>query len=286
MILQFLAATRIASGVIRATRENDEARLPVGANGAHHHQSLQSHICACTAKAIGQQTEGVDCIDIVARDRDGAVEMTGQWYGERCPDGTDLACMLGQRFMYIGTDAVDVDVQLVLRPGDVGVDCEAHPVAWQRLPGAFIDEGTRPPRCGEVVGRAGRQDRRTFDAADGLGGDQQKLRPPVDVLEHGVPMLVSSAEIDRRSGGGIVVLLLIWNAAVMNDRPERVRIGIRAANAKAPEYNNDRGREKRLTQRPDPRRRHTCSATCEPHALPFPAAQPTASFKAGSYSGP
>ena len=28
--------------------------------------------------------------------------MTGQWYRERCPDGTDLGHMLGQRLMHIG----------------------------------------------------------------------------------------------------------------------------------------------------------------------------------------
>ncbi len=57
-----------------------------------------------------------------------------------------------------------------------------------------------------------------------------------------VAFVLSGAEIDQRAGSGIAVLPLIGNAAVMNYRPNRIRIGIRPG---AGEHRDERVRKKR-----------------------------------------
>src|SRR5258705_5748805 len=94
---------------------------------------------------------------------------------ERCPGRCNLVDVPAQRLPYVGTDAVDVNVKLVLCASERRVDRQTHPVAWQRHPSASIDEHARTPRVREVVRRAWLQKPRALDAAYPVGGDNQKL---------------------------------------------------------------------------------------------------------------
>jgi hypothetical protein len=57
----------------------------VGVDRPHNHQSFKSHVGACAGNAVRKQGEGVDGVEIIAVDRDRAVAMIGQRYGEPVP---------------------------------------------------------------------------------------------------------------------------------------------------------------------------------------------------------
>ena len=129
----------------------------------------------------------------------------------------------------------------------LGVDRKAHPVARQGPPGTLFDEITRAPCGREIVGRVGRQDRRTLDAGDAFGRDEEVLRRARDVFKYGVSVLLSAAEIDRPHGWDRCVAAG-RNTAIVDDRPQRIGIGMRCTNDGA----RKRGNESRHNEQPAP----------------------------------
>jgi hypothetical protein len=151
--------------------------------------------------------------------------------------------MQRQRFMYVGSEAIDVDVQLVLRPSDCRINRKAYPVARQLMPYPLIDKVSGAPCCSEIVGCAGPEDRCAFDASDPLGGNQKKLCWAINILEYRVPVVFSAVQINQRAWRGVAMLLLVRNTLVMHDLPEYVRIGARHADATTRERTDGRGHE-------------------------------------------
>ena len=133
--------------------------------------------------------------------------------------------MSGQRFVYIGAHAVDLDVQLILCPGSRRVDGQADPVAGQCTPGTLFDEGAGAPRRSEVVRRIGGDDLRTLDSVDALGGNQQELRRADQVFEHRIAAGFAAVQIDECTARGIVIGPLIGYALAVHDVPQRTRVG-------------------------------------------------------------
>ena len=111
-----------------------------------------------------RSSKRVDTVQFLRPDRHRPVLLTGKRYGERPPRRADVVGVGGQRLAHVGPDTVDVNMQLVLGPRVSGVDGEAQPVAGQFAPCALFDEGTGPPRVGEIVRRIGGQDLRALDS--------------------------------------------------------------------------------------------------------------------------
>src|SRR4051794_8250551 len=144
--------------------------------------------------------------------------------------------MLHQRLVYVGPQAVDVDVKLGLRPRLRRVDREAHPIARQRPSRTLLDEGTCAPRGREVVRCLGSQDRRTLDAGDATGRDEHKLQRSDEVIQYDMPNLLSGGEVNLRTGGGVTVLSLFGDTAAIDDVPQRIRISLRCSDTRAGQH--------------------------------------------------
>src|SRR6185437_15033470 len=111
----------------------------------------------------------------------------------------DLLRVGPQRRHHLGLEAVDMDVELVLRAAAFGIDREPDLVAWERTLGAQLGEAARLPGGGEEIGRVRRQQFRRLDAGQARRRDQQVLRVADEVLEDRAPALLAIPEIDLRA---------------------------------------------------------------------------------------
>ena len=129
--------------------------------------------------------------------------------------------MPGQGVPDIGPDAVDMDVQLVLRTAADGVDRQAEILPRQRLAEPSIDEAGLIPGLGEIIGRRRGEHRRALDTRDPRRRDEQILRLPHDILQDGV----ACRDIDDGARRGMAELGLVDHAPAMDDFPQDVRVG-------------------------------------------------------------
>lgn len=142
MVLQLLGGGQHTGGRVGPAPQDDETRALPGA-GAHHGKCGQARITS-----IGERRdERVHRIEVVDRDR--VVAIPGQRYREGRPCRADAVAELRDGPVYVGSQAVDVNVELILRPGDGGVDCQTDPVRGQGAAGGGLGEEPRPPRLRE-----------------------------------------------------------------------------------------------------------------------------------------
>ena len=135
----------------------------------------------------------------------------------------DSGSVFAQRGDDIEPHAIDMDMQLVLRRALIELIASPMRIARQRAMRALLDITPRLPGVLPVVRRVRREDLRAFDAADARGRNQQELGIPHDVLQH----RVAAGEIDLFARLGRVILLLVRDALLAHDLPQR--IGIRGA---------------------------------------------------------
>jgi hypothetical protein len=114
VVLKCLAACEVARFDVGAVGQHDESRPVPDVGGADHHEGVQAHVRARTLDAIGEQKERVDRAQVLACDGDRAVGVARQRSRKLSPGVTDGGGVSTQRLMHVGTQAVDVDVQLVL----------------------------------------------------------------------------------------------------------------------------------------------------------------------------
>ena len=110
MVLEFLTAGHVPGRGVCLPGQNDEPEPPVVKNGTHRNQGVLPHSGPRARQVVRQQIERVDCIEIIDCNRDRAVGMTGEQYRKRCPGRPDVGSMQDQRFVHVGSKAIDVDV--------------------------------------------------------------------------------------------------------------------------------------------------------------------------------
>jgi hypothetical protein len=146
--------------------------------------------------------------------------MAGERRFQQTPPRADVGALTQQRVADIGTNAVDVNVELVLRASRCRIDSQAQHVARHRVPERLFDKTPRLPGFSKVVAGKRRKKRGVLDAADLRRWDEQKLRRAGDVFEH----RESAGEIDFGARFWIAVLLLVRHALTVHDLPKHIRI--------------------------------------------------------------
>jgi len=139
MILEILTVPAARAGDVGSTREQNEARSPVGIIVTNDHQRLRTHGVPC-GQVGGEKLKRVDAVQFLRRDRHRPVLLTGKRFGERPPRRADVVGVGRQHLAHVGPDTVDVNMQLVLGPRVSGVHGEAQPVPGQFAPCALFDE--------------------------------------------------------------------------------------------------------------------------------------------------
>ena len=97
----------------------------MGVLHADDHQGVVAHIRVRSGNAPGQELEGIVPGERRPRHAHGAIAMTGEQNRQRPPAPADFGPLAPQLVANIGANAVDVNMQLVLRPRQFGVDREA-----------------------------------------------------------------------------------------------------------------------------------------------------------------
>lgn len=133
--------------------------------------------------------------------------------------------LIPQSRLHIRPDAIHVDVQLILRAANIGVDRQADVLARQLAAQRGVDVGARIPGLGKIIRRIGSQDRRALDSGDARGGNQQKLRVAPDVLEDRESLIDSAVEIHPDAWHGIVLLQFVGDAFIVDHDPKHVARG-------------------------------------------------------------
>jgi hypothetical protein len=149
---------------------------------------------------------------------------------ETVPRRADVAGVFAQGRLHVEAQAIDVDMQLILRAGVGGIDRQADRLGRHGAVGALIDEMPCLPGGIPVVGRSRREDLGTFDAGDVCRRHQQELRIADAVLQDHV----ARGEIDLIARLRRMELLLVGHALLVDDVPQR--IGIRRSVVRSGEH--------------------------------------------------
>ncbi len=146
---------------------------------------------------------------------------------KRGPPPTDFGSLPVQGIVDVGSNTIDVNMQLVLRAPELRIYRQAESIAGHRAPEGMFDQAARLPRCCEVIDCAGREDRAAFNAADLFCRYQQKLRRSVDVFEDCNSSIDAPPQIDLGARPRITMLLFVRPASTVHDVLQRVRVGLR-----------------------------------------------------------
>ena len=82
---------------------------------ADHDQRVLRHVGARTRDAVGEQNERVGVAEVRPVDAHRHVVVAGEFYRKRSPGRADVAGVFAQRRLHVEAQAVDVDMQLILR---------------------------------------------------------------------------------------------------------------------------------------------------------------------------
>ena len=224
MVLQFLTLNELAACKPSLGIENDEPRHAVGKLSAGDDQRMLGHGLARTGDTVGEQEKRIGSIKILADQPPRAVSMSGKRFREICPGVADRTGMPFQRGADIRLDAIDVDVELVLRATQRRIDREAQRVARQRLARRFANVAARAPSGGKIIRRVDAKQRGTFNPGDAGRWDEEKLGSAIVVLVDGVAALRAVVQMDQHARPRIGVALYVRDAFVMDNVPQPLGI--------------------------------------------------------------
>ena len=101
-------------------QQNETAGI-VRERRANCHQGVHPHVLRCFRIGIREQMKGIDPDERRLIDPDGPIEMPGKRCWQRCPGGSDFVEVSDQGVVNVGTDAVYMDMQLILSAALHGV---------------------------------------------------------------------------------------------------------------------------------------------------------------------
>ncbi len=122
MILQLLARSPIAGRQIGMIIQQNESGGAAGECFAGNHQRMYPHVRPRLRIVIRQHEKRIGAVQIVAGDPDRPVIMSGQRHRKRRPMIADLVEVRGEGVTHVGADAIDMDMQLVLRAPERRID--------------------------------------------------------------------------------------------------------------------------------------------------------------------
>src|SRR6185437_4062928 len=120
-----------------------------------------------------------------------------QGNAERSPVFPDVVFLLRDRLSDIRTNAIDMDVQLILSPAWLGIHRKSDEGSRQPTVSSALDEPPRFPCFSEVVGGIGLQNQRILDAGNLARRKKQILRCASDVFENGKAVRAIRTEIPQ-----------------------------------------------------------------------------------------
>ncbi len=164
-------------------------------------------------------------LQVRSRDGHGPVHAPCQGLRHRRPLRTDRSLVAGQSVADVRAQAVDVDVQLVLRAAVFGIDRQAHVPVRQVVAETGEVQGAEGPGVGQIGLRARPLQLGVLDAGDLVGGDQQVLGLPRAILQHRKAEVVGRSQEDVGAGSGVQRGRLAGRALAVDQLPEHVRVG-------------------------------------------------------------
>jgi hypothetical protein len=182
------------------------------------HDGPCAHVVTCARYALGEHRERIGIGQIRAVDAPRAKHVALDH--ERLPPLGERRRLGLQQRVHIRTQALDVDVQLILAAHQRRVDGEPHLFAPQRIPDDALEPVTRLPCRGEEIRRAGAQQRGILDARLAAGGDQQEVRAAFAIREH--------RELRHHhacTGGGVVLRAPVRQTLILHDVLQGIPVG-------------------------------------------------------------
>ena len=241
MILQARAGGEIEMQEVGAILQNDEARRVVCEAHADDHERAQLHVVAGTGNGVRQELERIVAGERRPHHAHRPVAVAANRFGERCPGVADAGAQLVERRVHVGANAVDMDVQLILRARQLGIDRQTQHLDRQRPAERLLDKAAGIPGVGEIIRGARRQQLRAFDADDALRRNDQILRRAMKVLEDRVAVLDAVLQVDLGTRFWIAALELVRHALVVHDFPYRIWIVGLRGQARQQKPNGRRG---------------------------------------------
>ncbi|GAB2286250.1 hypothetical protein Dimus_020670, partial [Dionaea muscipula] len=153
--------------------------------------------------------------------------------------------MARERRFHRNTDAVDMNMQLLLRPPMHGIDGKAEILSRQHAAQPRPDQPAFAPSFRKIIGRAGLQQSRALNAGDARRGDQQILRLPGNILEDGI----AGSQIHAGTGRGMAEALLVNDAAAIDDLPQDHGVARRTKEDDGQEGHDNRGHHEQGARR-------------------------------------
>ena len=200
--------------------EQDKAGPTIIERRADHHQRLGRHVVPCGLHALGEQPKGIDSVEIGRVDASRHVVPAVEIEGQRRPGLAKRGGVATDAVPDVGTDAVDVNVQLVLGSGGGRIDRHADGLSGEFDLCPPRDVSPRLPCGAPVVRCVGSEKVRTLDAGDRSRSDEQVLCRAEHILQDRIAVTFAVGEIDVFARRGPAIVQLVDDAQVMNHMPQ------------------------------------------------------------------
>ena len=187
-----------------------------------NYECAVAHIARSVWQTFRQKSERIVGAEMFARHPHCNVAMSDQCDIEWNPLVPDIPLMFVQRLRDIGTNARKVNVQLILRAAHNRVDCQTNVISPKGQVQRVIDMRSNFPGTGEIVRRVWPANGRALDARNSSGRNKQELTASPRVPYYRESIFDSSGQIDLKTGSGIVMQGLSWDAYIMNNFPQCV----------------------------------------------------------------
>ncbi len=196
MIEQFLSIRQITSVLVRLVRENDKSLSPIAPCCPDNDECAIAHVPRGIRQSVSQEFEWVVRLKVLARSPHCHVGVPKQRAIQRGPLIPYSSLILAQGIQDVDSDTRKVNVQLVLRTAQSGVDGQANAISRKRLVQSLVDESSGSPSVGEIVRRVRPAKDGTLDAGDPSGRNEQKLSAASGISQDCESTFDSAGQID------------------------------------------------------------------------------------------
>src|ERR1700732_1565974 len=211
-----------------------------------HSQRLASHGKLARRKTARQQLERIHVGQAIRLDLHCRKSVPVKCRPKERPGFVNFRLVAAQEISDRRGDAGDMNMQLVLAATGRRINCHSDLVARQLAPCPFLDEAAGAPRSLPVVRRVVPQQRRTFDAGNASGWDDDDMRSARRRPEHGKAVIKTVGDVDLGARKRRAEPLVGWQTDVVDDDPQPAPVGRRDRMRQTPDRGEDQphgGRE-------------------------------------------
>ena len=221
MIEQFLSIRQITRAFVYLIRENDKSLRPVALGKPHNHERAIAHIPGCIRQSFRQEFEWIVRLKVFARGPHRHVGVPKQRAIQGGPLLPYSSFIFTKGILDVGSDTGEMNVQLILRAAQSGIDGQTNAISRKRLVQRLVEVSSSFPGIGEVIRRIWPAKVGTLDAGDSSCRNKQELSAPSGIPQDRESPFHSAGQIDAQAGLGVVVLRLPRDTYIADNFPQR-----------------------------------------------------------------